>query len=178
MKLERSVEIKKREIINNEIKELEFENGKNDNRKFYKKSETLTKTYKPRKRNIKAHDGSVLAIVKGILNRWNEHFKGEQSAQQFEFYENESYDYIDEEIEEPTLYEIQEIIKNLKGMKTPGTDNINAELLQVAGPHMTQRIQELILNIGRSEKMPNEWNKSVICPIYKKGEIFECSNYR
>jgi len=44
-----------------------------------------------------------LAIVKGILNRWNEHFKGEQSAQQFEFYENESYDYIDEEIEEPTL---------------------------------------------------------------------------
>jgi len=43
---------------------------------------------------------------------------------------------------------------------------------------MTQRIQELILNIWRSEKMLNEWNKSVICPIYKKGEKSECSNYR
>jgi hypothetical protein len=35
---------------------------------------------------------------------------------------------------------------------------------------MAQRIQELILNICRTEKMPNEWNKSIICPIYKKGE--------
>jgi len=63
-------------------------------------------------------------------------------------------------------------------MKTPGTDNINAELLQAAGPHMTQRIQELILNIWRSEKMFNECNKSVICPVYKKGGKPECSNYR
>ena len=31
-------------------------------------------------------------------------------------------------------------------MKTPGTNNINAELLQTAGPQMAQRIHELILN--------------------------------
>jgi hypothetical protein len=77
---------KKKEMINNEIKELEIENRKNENRKFYKKLETLTKTYKPRSRNIKARDGSVLTDEKGILNRWNEHFKGEQSAQSLEFY--------------------------------------------------------------------------------------------
>ena len=51
---------KKRKMINNEIKELEIEN-----RKFYKKLETLTKTYKPRNRNIKACDGSVLTDEKG-----------------------------------------------------------------------------------------------------------------
>jgi hypothetical protein len=154
---------KKREMIYNEIKELEIESRKNENMKFYKKLETLTKTYKPRNRNIKAHDGSVLTDEKGILKRWNEHFKGKQSVQPFEYFENESYDYI----EEPTLEEMQEIIRNLKRMKTPGTDNINAELLQAAGPQMTQRIQNLILSIWRSERMPNEWNKSIICPIYR-----------
>ena len=139
--------------------------------------ETLTKTYKPRNRNIQACDGSILTDGKEILNRWNEHLKGEQSTQPFEFYENESYDYIDEEIEEPTLDEIQEIIRNIKRTKTPGTDNINAEFLQAAGPQITQRIQELILSIWRSERMPNKWNKSIICPIYKKEEKSECSNY-
>ena len=102
---------KKRQMIKKEIKALETENGKNENKKFYKKLETLTKTYKPRKRNIKACDRSILTDGKEILNRWNKHFKGEQSTQPFEFYENDSYDYIDEETEEPTLDEIQEILR-------------------------------------------------------------------
>jgi hypothetical protein len=68
-------------------------------------------------------------------------------------------------MEERTLSEMQEIIRNLKRMKTPETDNINAELLQAPGPHMTHKIQDLILNIWRSERMPNDWNKSIICPI-------------
>jgi len=75
-----------------------------------------------------------------------------------------------QEIIKPTLYKIQEIIRNIKRKKTPGNDNINAELLQVACPQMTQRIQEIILNIWRNERMPNECNKSIICQIYKKGK--------
>ena len=78
---------KKRQMINKEIKVLETENGKNKNIKFYTKLET-TKTYKPRNRNIKARNGSILTDGKELLNRWNEHFKGEQSTQPFEFYEN------------------------------------------------------------------------------------------
>jgi hypothetical protein len=61
-------------IILYEIKDLEIENEKNKNRKFYKKLEILTKTHKPRKRKIGE---------KGTLNRWNEHFKGEQSTRPF-----------------------------------------------------------------------------------------------
>jgi hypothetical protein len=34
----------------------------------------------------------------------------------------------------------------------PRTNNINVELLQVAGPQMTQRIQELFLNIWRTDR--------------------------
>ena len=41
---------------------------KNKNRKFNKKLEILTTTYKPRNKNIKARDKSVLTSKKGILN--------------------------------------------------------------------------------------------------------------
>jgi len=99
------------------------------------KIRNINKSYKPRNRNIKARDGSVLTDEKGILNRWNKYFRGEQSTQlfeqstqlfeqrtqlfeqstqPFEFYENESYDYIDEETEEPSLYKIQEILRGRK----------------------------------------------------------------
>jgi hypothetical protein len=43
---------------------------------------------------------------------------------------------------------------------------------------MTPKVQELIINIWKTEKMPNEWNKSIIFPIYKKGEKSEYSSYR
>jgi hypothetical protein len=44
-------------------------------------------------------------------------------------------------------------MKTTEFNKKPGTDNINAELLQAAGPQMTQRIEDLILNIWISERM-------------------------
>jgi len=36
---------------------------------------------------------------------------------------------------------------------------------------MTQKVQELIINIWKTEKMSNEWNKSIICPIYKERNL-------
>ena len=36
----------------------------------------------------------------------------------------------------------------------------------------------IIKDIWQKEKMPTEWNVSVICPIHKKGDIMEYSNYR
>jgi hypothetical protein len=43
---------------------------------------------------------------------------------------------------------------------------------------MNSRIYRLVTNVWIKEKMPNEWNLALICPIYKKGEKSECSNYR
>jgi hypothetical protein len=36
---------------------------------------------------------------------------------------------------------------NLKKMKAPGTENINAQLIQAAGPEMHRRLYRLVMNM-------------------------------
>jgi hypothetical protein len=45
----------------------------------------------------------------------------------------------------------------------------------LAGCHPAHSI---IREIWLKEKMPTDWNLSIICPIHKKGDVMECANCR
>jgi hypothetical protein len=36
----------------------------------------------------------------------------------------------------------------------------------------------LILKIWEKEELPADWENSIICPIYKKGDRLQCKSYR
>ena len=82
-----------------------------------------------------------------------------------------------EEDSAPTI-EVEMTIKKLKNYKAPGTDNIPAELFKYGGNELVKHLHTIIKDIWQKEKMPTEWNVNIICPIHKKGDIMERSNYR
>ena len=82
------------------------------------------------------------------------------------------------EFDSPSIQEIEEAINALKNNKAPGTDLIPAELLKDGGTDMAVALHSLIMDIWQTEQMLMEWNKCIICPIYKKGDKLQCKNYR
>jgi hypothetical protein len=62
-------------------------------------------------------------------------------------------------------------------IRAPGTENINAELIQTAGPQTYRRFYRL-LNICNQEGMSNEWYLVLICQINNKEDKSECCKCR
>jgi hypothetical protein len=81
-------------------------------------------------------------------------------------------------VPEPTAFEFELSIENLKSHKSPGIVQIPAELIKAGGRTIRCAIPKLIISIWNKEELPEEWKKSIIVPIYKKGGKTDCNNDR
>jgi len=79
-------------------------------------------------------------------------------------------------VPEPSASEVELAIDKLKSHKSPGIDQILAELIK-AGRTICLEIHKLITSIWKKEKLPEEWRESKIVPIHK-GDKTDCNNYR
>jgi len=78
----------------------------------------------------------------------------------------------------PTYEEIEESIKKLNNGRAPGEDNITLEMIKYGGKKRAKKLHELTCAIWKEEKMPEDWETGIICTIFKKGDKFDCNNYR
>jgi len=69
-------------------------------------------------------------------------------------------------------------IGKLKRHKSPGVDQIPAEMIKAGGGTICIEIHKLNNSIWKKEELPKEWKELIIVPCYKKGHKTDCSNYR
>jgi hypothetical protein len=79
---------------------------------------------------------------------------------------------------EPSASEVEVAIGKLKRYKSPGVDQILAELIQAGGGTSRSEIHKIIKLIWNKEELPHQWKESTVGPIHKKGDKTNCSNYR
>jgi hypothetical protein len=75
--------------------------------------------------------------------------------------------------------EVKEVLKKMKTGKALGSDDILIEVWRCLGDIAIVWLTKLFNIIFRSNKMPDEWRRSILIPIFKnKGDIQSCTNYR
>ena len=73
--------------------------------------------------------------------------------------------------------EVEEALRALKGGKSPGANNIPAELLKHGGPEMIKVLATLCQRIWKTKEWPKEWTQSMIIPLPKNGNLRLCKSY-
>ncbi|AQK49513.1 Retrovirus-related Pol polyprotein LINE-1 [Zea mays] len=76
-------------------------------------------------------------------------------------------------------YEVKEALKRMKVGKAMGPDGIPIEVWRCLGDIAIVWLTKLFNTIFRTNRMPDEWRRSTLVPIFKnKGDVQSCTNYR
>jgi len=127
---------------------------------------------------VKDDKADLVIDSHSILARWKNCFSqmlnvhGVNDVRQTEIHTAEPL------VPEPSASEVEFAIEKLKSHKSPGIDQIPAELIKAGGKTICCEIHKLIISIWKREELPEEQKELIIVPIYKKGDKTDCSNYK
>jgi hypothetical protein len=116
-------------------------------------------------------------VSHSILARWKNHFcqllnvHGVNDVRQSEIHTGEPL------VTEPSAFEFDLAIELLKSHKSPGIDQILAELVKTVGKTVYYEIHKLIISIWNKEELPEEWKESIL-PLYKRGDKTDHTSYK
>ena len=106
----------------------------------YKRINNLKGRYKNRERFLKDDDGSLITNEE-LTKKWGDYYDNLLNCEKpNEVFSPNFEPGEDQECLEPSLEEIRSQINNLKNHKSPGEDQVQAELFKKGGEEMTYRL--------------------------------------
>jgi len=157
---------KKNAYLRDKIEELETNSKIQNIRDLYRGINDFKNGYQSRCNIVKDEKGDLVADSHSIVARWRNYFSqllnvhGVKDVRQAEIHTAEPL------VPAASAAEFELAIDKLKSHKSPGIDQIPAELIKAGGRTICLEIHKLITSIWKKEKLPEEWKKSIIIPIH------------
>ena len=130
-------------------------------------------------RCVKDEDQKVLVRDEEIKERWREYFDklfNDSSTQDLDDLTIQCQDMNHSYMRRISESEVKEALKRMKSRKVVGTDGIPIEVWRCLGEVGVRWLPNLFNKIWLTKKMPNEWRKSTLVPLYmNKDDIQSCS---
>ncbi|KAK3534979.1 hypothetical protein QTP70_001936 [Hemibagrus guttatus] len=130
-------------------------------------------------RVIKDRYGSVLTSEESVQRRWKEYFEELMNEENEREKRVEGVNSVEQKVDKIRKDEVRKALKRMKSGKAVGPDDIPVEVWKCLGEAAVEFLASLFNRVLESERMPEEWRRSVLVPIFKnKGDVQSCSNYR
>ncbi|KAK3508269.1 hypothetical protein QTP70_018021 [Hemibagrus guttatus] len=127
-------------------------------------------------RVIKDRDERVLTSEESVQRRWKEYFEELMNEENEREKRVEGVNSVEQKVDKIRKDEVRKALKRMKSEKAVGPDDIPVEVWKCLGEAAVEFLANRVLE---SERMPEEWRRSVLVPIFKnKGDVQSCSNYR
>ncbi|CAF1527450.1 unnamed protein product [Adineta ricciae] len=181
-KVKKSARQDKENWIQNQCEEVDKGLQIGNTRQAFSLIKVLKNKFVPRLNVIRNAEGEMLQSKDEITKRWTQycsnlykdHGGGNEVIKELE----EITPPNDEDPQDILYAEVQKAIYSLKCNKSPGSDGITAEMLQAGGEQLARQIHKLCNKAWHEGTIPEEWSKSILVPIPKKGDLSQCCNYR
>ena len=125
--------------------------------------------------SIKGRNGKDLTEAEDIKKMWQEYT---EKLYKREFHDPDKHDGVITQLE-PDILEcnIKWASESITMNKASGGDGIPVELFNILKDDAVKVLYSICQQIWKTQQWPQDWKRSVLTPILKKGNAKECSNY-
>ncbi|KAK3560019.1 hypothetical protein QTP86_033818 [Hemibagrus guttatus] len=114
-----------------------------------------------------------------VQRRWKEYFEELMNEENEREKRVEGVNSVEQKVDKIRKDEVRKALKKMKSGKAVGPDDIPVEVWKCLGEAAVEFLTSLFNRVLESEKMPEEWRRRVLVPIFKnKGDVQNCRNYR
>lgn len=119
-----------------------------------------------------------LSLIKA--DEWKEYFQDLMQEHRDQYKQSINLgQQVSGDIEDITIDEIRNSLRNMKNNKAPGPGGIPIELIKHSPIQVIEVLKEIFNDcIYGKSAVPSKWKYAWIVPLYKKGDRKKCNNYR